>query len=123
VPSGAPMALAGLWEGWRAPDGTVLRSYTIVTTEANAKLSALHQRMPVVLPRDAWPLWLGEEEPAEVPPALLALLRPCPPEWLAAWPVSPRVNRVAENDAGLLERDPLAPPAPGLDDPVPDFAG
>lgn len=119
---GAPMPLAGLWEGWRAPDGTVLRTYTIVTTEANAKLAILHQRMPVILPREAWPLWLGEAEPDEAAPALLELMRPCPPEWLAVWPVSPRVNRVAENDAALLERDPLAPPAPGLDDPVPAFA-
>jgi putative SOS response-associated peptidase YedK len=117
---GSPMPLAGLWEGWRAPDGTVLRTYTIVTGEANAKLSALHHRMPVILPRAAWPLWLGEEEADEG--ALLDLLRPCPPEWLAAWPVSPRVNRVAENDAALLGRDPLAaPPPPGLDDPPPAF--
>ena len=118
---GAPMPLAGLWEGWRAPDGTVLRTYTVVTTTANAKLSALHHRMPVILPREAWPLWLGEE-PAEAP-ALLDLLRPCPPEWLAAWPVSPRVNRVAEDDAALLTRDPLAPALPELDDPAPTFAG
>jgi putative SOS response-associated peptidase YedK len=77
--------------------------------------------MPVILPREAWPLWLGEEEPAEES-VLLELLRPCPPEWLAAWPVSPRVNRVAENDPALLERDPLAaPPPPGLDDPPPAF--
>jgi putative SOS response-associated peptidase YedK len=37
--SGAPMAMAGLWEGWKQPDGTWLRSYTIITTAANAKLA------------------------------------------------------------------------------------
>ncbi|WP_309139641.1 SOS response-associated peptidase family protein [Siccirubricoccus sp. G192] len=116
---GAPMALAGLWEGWRAPDGSILRSYTIVTGEANAKLSAMHHRMPVILPREAWPFWLGEA-PAEAP-ALLDLLRPCPPEWLAVWPVAARVNKVAENDAALLARDPLAQPPAGLDDPPPAF--
>src|SRR3712207_975003 len=58
---GAPMPLAGLWEGWRGPDGTALRSFTIVTTEANAKLAGVHARMPVILPPEAWPLWLGEE--------------------------------------------------------------
>jgi putative SOS response-associated peptidase YedK len=119
---GAPMPLAGLWEGWRAPDGTILRSCTIVTTEANAKLAPIHQRMPVILPREAWPLWLGEEE-AAAPGDLLALLRPLPGELLAAWPVSSRVNRVAVDDAGLLARDPLAAPPPGLDDPPPDLPG
>ncbi len=113
------MALAGLWEGWRAPDGSIMRTCTIVTGEANEKLSAMHHRMPMILPREAWPLWLGEV-PAE-PEALLALLRPCPPEQVLAWPVSPRVNKVAENDARLLERDPLAMPPAGLDDPPPDF--
>lgn len=118
---GAPMALAGLWEGWRAPDGTILRSFTIVTAEANAKLAALHPRMPVILPRAAWPLWLGEEAARDEDEAamLRALLRPCPDEWLAVWPVSPRVNRVAENDAALLTRAPAAHPPPGLDDPPP----
>jgi putative SOS response-associated peptidase YedK len=114
-----PMALAGLWEGWRAPDGGILRTCTIVTGEANAKLAPMHHRMPMILPREAWPLWLGEE-PAEAD-ALLALLRPCPPEMVLAWPVSPRVNKVGENDAGLLARDPLAVPPAGLDDPPPEF--
>ncbi|GGG28096.1 DUF159 family protein [Caldovatus sediminis] len=119
--SGEPMALAGLWEGWRAPDGAILRSFAIVTTEANAKLAALHPRMPAILPREAWPLWLGEDA-SEDEAALRALLRPCPEAWLAAWPVSTRVNRVAENDAGLLARDPGARPPPGLDDPPPGLA-
>ena len=117
---GAPMALAGLWEGWRAPDGSILRTCTIVTTEANPKLAAMHHRMPVILPREDWPAWLGEAPAEEA--ALLALLRPCPPELVRAWPVSPRVNKVAENDAALLARDPLAVVPEGLDDPPPGFA-
>lgn len=116
---GEPMALAGLWEGWRAPDGGILRTCTIVTGEANAKLAAMHHRMPMILPREAWPAWLGEE-PAE-PEALLALLRPLAPELTLAWPVTSRVNKVAENDPDLLLRDPLAMPPAGLDDPPPDF--
>ena len=116
---GAPMALAGLWEGWRGPDGEVLRTFTIVTGDANEKLAAMQHRMPVILPRAAWPAWLGEVEADEA--ELRGLLRPCPPEWLAVWPVSARVNKVTENGAGLLARDPLAQPPPGLDDPVPAF--
>ncbi len=114
---GAPMPLAGLWEGWRAPDGSILRTCTIVTTEATPRLSLLHERMPVILPREAWSAWLGEEPAAEAD--LLALLRPFPGERLKVWPVSPRVGRVAEDDDGLLQRDPLAMPPPGLDDAPP----
>ena len=118
---GAPMALAGLWEGWRAPDGGILRTCTIVTTEANEKLAPMHHRMPVILPPEAWGRWLGEDPADEE--ELLGLLRPCPPEMVAAWPVTSRVNKVAENDAGLLARDPLAVAPAGLDDTPPDFAG
>ncbi|MCO6418410.1 SOS response-associated peptidase [Siccirubricoccus sp. KC 17139] len=117
---GAPIAFAGLWEGWRAPDGSILRSCTIVTTAANAKLAALHPRMPVILPQAAWPLWLGESRATAQ--ELQSLLRPCPAEVLLAWPVNLRVNKVSENDPGLLHRDPLALPLPGLDDPPPAWA-
>jgi putative SOS response-associated peptidase YedK len=73
--------------------------------------------MPVILPPEDWDEWLGET-PAE-PARLQALLRPFPRAGLAVWPVSARVNKVAEDDAALLERDPLAQPPPGLDDPPP----
>jgi len=112
--SGEPMALAGLWEGWKSPEGEWLRTFSIVTTEANAKQALVHHRMPVILPREGWAAWLGET--AAEPEALQALLRPCPPEWLASWPVAARVGKVAENDAGLLARDPEATPPPELDD-------
>jgi len=115
--SGEPMTFAGLWEGWKDPDGNWLRTYSIITTEANPKQQPLHHRMPVILAREDWPAWLGEEEAG--PEALLGLLRPCPPEWLACWPVSKRANRVAENDAGLILRDPGVEAPPGLDDPSP----
>jgi putative SOS response-associated peptidase YedK len=73
--------------------------------------------MPVILPPEDWDEWLGET-PAE-PTRLKALLRPFPRQGLAVWPVSSRVNRIAEDDAALLERDPLSKPPPGLDDPPP----
>ena len=57
---GACLVFAGLWEGWRGPDGAVIRSFTIVTTSANETLQPLHERMPVVLEEADWPLWLGE---------------------------------------------------------------
>jgi putative SOS response-associated peptidase YedK len=114
---GALMALAGLWEGWQQPDGIWLRTFTIITTEANAKQALVHHRMPVILPREAWATWLGEE-PATAP-ELLALLKPSPAEALACWPVSARVGKFSENDAGLIDRDPAANPPPELNDPSP----
>jgi putative SOS response-associated peptidase YedK len=114
---GTPMPLAALWEGWRGKEGEVIRSYTIITTNAAPELSPLHDRMPVILPPEDWDEWLGET-PSE-PARLQALLRPFPRAGLAVWPVSARVNKVAEDDAALLERDPLAQPPPGLDDPPP----
>jgi putative SOS response-associated peptidase YedK len=114
--SGEPMAVAGLWEGWRRPDGEWLRSFTVITTEAAGRQAMIHPRMPAILPREDWAAWL---DPASGREALLALLRPAPDERLAYWPIAARVGRVAENDAGLLARDPLALAPPGLDDPPP----
>lgn len=117
--SGEPMACAGLWEGWKQPDGTWLRTYAIVTTGSAGRQTLLHARMPVILPREAWDPWLcGEEEEA-----LLRLLRPAEDSLLAFWPVAPRVGRVAENDPGLLARDPAAVVPPELDDPPPALPG
>ena len=52
-----PMAFAGLWEGFRWPDGTVLRTFTIITTNANAMIAELHDRMPVILEPQDWLPW------------------------------------------------------------------
>jgi putative SOS response-associated peptidase YedK len=68
------MALAGLWENWRSPAGEWVRSFAIVTTEPNALCAELHNRMPVVLGRETWPAWLGEE-PADAR-QLKAMLAP-----------------------------------------------
>jgi putative SOS response-associated peptidase YedK len=119
--TGEPMAVAGLWEGWKQPDGTWLRTFTVITTEANEKQALVHHRMPVILPPEVWDAWLGAE-PAE-PEDLLELLVPCPAEELAIWPVDNRVGKVAENDPRLLRRDPSASPPPELDDAPPDLAG
>lgn len=110
--SGEPMACAGLWEGWKQPDGEWLRTFTIITCASAGRQAMLHERMPVILPRTAWDPWLAGEDGA-------ALLRPAEDPLLAFWPVATRVGRVAENDPGLLERDPLARPPPDLDDPPP----
>ena len=95
------MALAGLWDTWRSPAGESIRSFTIVTTAPNTVCAELHNRMPVVLKPDVWPVWLGEA-PAEVP-QLKALLAPYPADDMICWPVTPRVGSVKNNDASLIE--------------------
>ena len=103
---GGLMAMAGLWETWRSKDGERIRSFTIATTTPNELCAQLHNRMPVVLKSDRWPLWLGEE-PAD-PAQLKALLAPYPSEDITAWPVSTRVGSVKNNDPSLIE--PIALP-------------
>ncbi len=95
--------MAGLWETWRSPEGERIVSSTIVTTEANAMMRELHDRMPVVLDDPDWPHWLGEVEEADAA-EVQSLLRPCAPELLTAWPVSKRVGNVRNNDPSLAER-------------------
>ncbi|MGC9393254.1 MAG: SOS response-associated peptidase [Anaerolineae bacterium] len=84
-----PFAFAGLWELWR-PDDTPILSCTIITTEPNALLAPIHNRMPVILPPDAYALWL---DPAEQKPAALNhLLTPYPAGLMTVYPVSRLVN-------------------------------
>jgi putative SOS response-associated peptidase YedK len=56
------MALAGLWEGFKRPAGTELRTFTIITTDANALMSEVHDKMPVMLEPEDWVTWLGEAQ-------------------------------------------------------------
>jgi putative SOS response-associated peptidase YedK len=76
--------VAGLWENWRSPAGEWVRSFAVVTCPPNTLCAELHNRMPVVLPPENWPLWLGEE--AADPRQLKALLAPYPAEGMTCWP-------------------------------------
>ncbi len=96
--SGEPMAMAGLWESWTAPDGNILRTVCIVTTGPNALMQPIHERMPVIIGAEHWQGWLAE--PAE---DMQALLAPYATDAMQAWPVSRRVSRATEDDAGLSE--------------------
>lgn len=92
---GNPLALAGLWEDWTDKEtGENLQTGTIVTTEANAFMTGLHQRMPVILTPTTLSGWFDEPE--------RVLASATAPE-LAAYPVSRRVNRPANDDESLLE--------------------
>ncbi|ADB51691.1 SOS response-associated peptidase [Conexibacter woesei] len=87
---GAPFAFAGLWTGWKNPeDDEWLRSCTIVTTEANDKISGIHPRMPVILDPADEQTWIDPETPVA---RLQELLRPLPADGTNARAVSRAVN-------------------------------
>jgi putative SOS response-associated peptidase YedK len=96
IKSGKPFTFAGLWERWNSPDGSNLLSCTIITTQPNSLMEPIHNRMPVILPTQAYATWL---QPGEADPrSLQALLMPYPAEEMVAWPVSRLVNS-PENDS------------------------
>jgi len=96
---GGLMALAGLWERWRAPDGGVVRSYAVITTAANYLVTPLHDRMPVVVAPEEFAAWLDPETPPE---RLRESLRPFPSERMSAYPVSRRLNDVRNDDPDCI---------------------
>ena len=100
---GSVLGFAGLWEVWRSkddPDAEPLRTCTILTTNANATMRPIHDRMPVVLPPSAWDRWLDPSvrQAADV----LDLLAPAPDGLLARRAVSTKVNNVKNEGAELL---------------------
>jgi putative SOS response-associated peptidase YedK len=98
---GEPFAMTGLWETWKGPDGASLESCTVIVTDANALVRALHDRMPVVLAPEDYAAWLdpGNQDTT----GLLSMLRPAEP---AAWElrqVSRKVNSPKNDSPDLLE--------------------
>ena len=85
-----PFAFAGLWEIWHAADGSEIRSCTIITTQPNEMMAPIHNRMPVILSPEAYPLWLSAEEKDSN--QLTQLLVPYPADQMTAYPVSKMVN-------------------------------
>jgi putative SOS response-associated peptidase YedK len=83
------MALAGIWDVWPGPTEKLF-TCAIVTTTANSIVEPVHDRMPVILPPEAWDAWLN---PSESDPAkLLPLLQPFPADRMEVVPVNPVIN-------------------------------
>ena len=89
-----------MWESWRSPQGETIKSFAIITTNANNLLAPLHDRMPVVIAPDRWAEWLGERPAPQ--DALKDLLRPYPDGAMAFWPVDRRVGNVRNDDPDLF---------------------
>ncbi len=95
---GEPIAFAGIWETWSDRDGGEIDSGCIVTTAANDAIAHIHDRMPVIVPREAFEAWLtGRLDDA------LHLLSSPPADTLEAVPVGDRVNKADNDDPGLIE--------------------
>ncbi len=104
-----PFAFAGLWERWDDPEGEVVESCTIITTEANPLLAPIHGRMPVILDAADYDLWL---DVAPDDGAVGGLLRAYDEALMRATPVSSRVNSVAHDDADCIVGVDVVPVAP-----------
>ena len=89
----------------------MVRTFAIVTTNANETMRAVHDRMPVVLAPGDWAAWLEDDDPAR-------LLRPAPDELLRLWPVSRAVNSPRNNGPELLDERPQAAAGGGGPNPA-----
>ncbi|MCF7793359.1 MAG: SOS response-associated peptidase [Candidatus Cloacimonetes bacterium] len=90
---------AGIWEEWHHPDGSSLRTCSIITTQANEIMREIHDRMPVILPRQDEEKWLQQNEQKE----LLNLLKPYISDDMEIYPVSKAVNSYKNNYKHLLK--------------------
>jgi putative SOS response-associated peptidase YedK len=99
--SAKPFGMAGLYEVWQSPEGEEITSCAIVTTEANALMKPIHERMPVIIPKENEDLWLDPK--AQDTEVLRNLLRPYPAEAMQAHPVSKLVNSPGNNSPNCIK--------------------
>ena len=95
---GSPFGIAGLWENWKDPaSGEWIRTFAVVTTDANEMVADIHNRMPAILATADYDRWLSDE------PDPRDLLRPFPADLMRMWPISTRVNKPENDDATIIE--------------------
>ena len=98
--SGGLMSFAGLWESWAGPEGEV-RSFTIITTEPNELMARIHDRMPVIIPREHHARWL---DPALRNPAQIQTMIACyPAAELQAVPIGRQINNARNQGPELID--------------------
>ena len=91
---------AGLWSTWKNPEGVTLNTYSILTTEANEKLTSIHARMPIILSSEHYETWLSQDSSISV---LRSLLTAYPSEEIGFHSVSKDVNSPKNNRSELLQ--------------------
>jgi putative SOS response-associated peptidase YedK len=104
--AGGPMAMAGLWEHWVGADGSELETMAVLTVAANETMSAIHDRMPVILAPDTFAVWLDCKPGTAT--GIEEFLRPAPKHLLEIVEVSPKLNNV--RNEGVELQDPAWPP-------------
>ncbi len=98
--AGSLLAFGGVWERWRQPDGDWLISFSIVTTPPNEIAAHIHDRMPLILTRSSFPLWLDETaSPSELEPLLI----PFSARSLRCFPVSRAVNKAGYDEPDCVQ--------------------
>jgi putative SOS response-associated peptidase YedK len=95
----SPFAMAGIWEQWSHEPGKTLYSFAIITTSPNKLMEPIHNRMPVILPKDDYDAWLNSSDENE----LQEMLKPYPDSRMKAYKVSDMVNSVKAEGPELLK--------------------
>jgi putative SOS response-associated peptidase YedK len=93
-----PMLAAGIWYGWREVDGSILRTFAVITTNANDTVVRIHHRMPVIIDPTDMEIWLGDDADATA-----ELMRPAPNDVRRVWRAPRTVNDVRRDGPELLE--------------------
>jgi hypothetical protein len=95
--------IAGLWENWKdSASGEWIRTFALITTDANELVADIHDRMPAILAPEDYARWLSDE------PDPRGLMRPFPAGPLRMWPISTRVNKPEKDDPSIIEPIELA---------------
>ncbi len=92
-------AMAGIWEKWTKTDGSSISTFSILTTQNNALLDGIHNRMPVILKREEESVWLSSNDEVE----LLSLLKPYPAGEMQSYAISSLVNSVANDHESVIK--------------------
>lgn len=92
--NGTPFSFAGIYDIWKSPEGKTIQSCTIVTTTPNNLLKKIHDRMPVILPKEQRKTWLNQTTQEQL---LLELLIPYPEQEIETYIVSSLVNSPKNN--------------------------
>jgi putative SOS response-associated peptidase YedK len=95
---GKPFGIGGIWENWKEPaSGEWMRTFAVITTDANELVADIHDRMPLILAPEGYGRWLGDE------PDPRDLMRPFRAGLMRMWPISTRVNKPGNDDASIVE--------------------
>src|ERR1017187_9990113 len=112
VNDGELFAFAGLWGRWKDPSGNWIKSCSILTTTPNSVTSAVHDRMPVILDRADYDVWL--DPGMKNVEAVSEMLKPYDARMMRCYPVSTRINNVANDDPECSTRVELTATQTGL---------